>query len=477
MAKSINASILLNYIEKMILKQKKASPELTALYRKLNSGKGDYEDVYKVARILGRSLKTAYADTLSGDIDLNEEIAEAVIRPTLTKSHKTIADASQLAQDAINKRLKVGLKSVRPELNEDRLSGIIDRAVKDNDTDHDQMIRTLCANAENFCMKTSDDAVMANAKAHFNAGMTPVIVRKTYNPDACPYCRSLAGTYKYPVLDDDVYKRHRNCFCSVTFSEDGGRTVQDVWTKERSRSDDYERKQRREMGERLAARLEKQKKLEREKRMAKDKDPLRPLSLAGVKCNKKRSMTIDEADNGKTNPNYFSKRAYQINCQTCVVAYEARLRGYDVVAKGNTRGSMLERLSGDTALAWIDPKTGKKPEYIQDESANTPKRFTRFLEETIKDDERYTVQFGWKGKSRCGHIVNISREDGEIVLRDNQAPMEMVYKGNEALEEYFRRVKYYQSVGGYKFYAGPKLLRIDNLMFNEDVVNKILEKA
>lgn len=477
MSNGINASILLKYVEKTILKQNKANPELIALYKKLNGGKGDHNDVYKVARILGKSLKTAYTNTLSGDVDVTEEIAEGVIRPTLTKQHKTISDASQLAQEAINKSLNVGLKAVAPELNTDKIDGIIKRAVKDNNTDHDQMIRTLGANAVNFCLSVLDDAVSANAEAHFKAGLTPVIVRKSYNPDSCPWCRSLVGTYKYPIYDRTVYQRHNNCYCSVTFTDDGGRTVTDVWTKKKETRDDYERRQRREMGDRLAERLRKQRELEAKNRIAKSNDPLRPATLAGVKCNKKRSMTIEEADNGKTNPRYFDDLSYKINCQTCVVAYEARLRGYDVVAKGNTTGSMLERLAGNTALAWIDPKTGKKPEYIQDEKANTPKRFTKFLEDTIKENERYTVQFGWKGRTRCGHIVNISREDGEIVLRDNQAPMEMIYKGDKALEEYFKEVKYYFRVGRMKLYAGPKLLRIDNLMFNEDVVNKILEKA
>ena len=73
-------------------------------------------------------------------------------------------------------------------------------------------------------------------------------------------------------------------------------------------------------------------------------------------------MNFEQADGNKPNPNYIKNRAYQINCQSCVVAYELRRRGFDVEAFGNTgQGCTPYKLSYDTNLIWIDPNTGEKP--------------------------------------------------------------------------------------------------------------------
>ena len=45
-------------------------------------------------------------------------------------------------------------------------------------------------------------------------------------------------------------------------------------------------------------------------------------------------MTHDQADDRHANPNYVAgeRNGYDINCQSCVVAYEMRRRGFDVEA-------------------------------------------------------------------------------------------------------------------------------------------------
>ena len=84
-------------------------------------------------------------------------------------------------------------------------------------------------------------------------------------------------------------------------------------------------------------------------------------TLAGVA--RGELMTRDEANGGNPNPLFSEGGGYMINCQTCVVTYEARLRGYDVTALPNAKGSMLETLSRNTRLAWIDKRTGEAPEF------------------------------------------------------------------------------------------------------------------
>ena len=65
-----------------------------------------------------------------------------------------------------------------------------------------------------------------------------------------------------------------------------------------------------------------------------------PERIAGVKRNEKGFMDFLEARGGSellgasaSNPHFMEGDNFNNNCQTCVVAYEARRRGYNVEAK------------------------------------------------------------------------------------------------------------------------------------------------
>ena len=200
-------------------------------------------------------------------------------------------------------------------------------------------------------------------------------------------------------------------------------------------------------------------------------DPLKnPRTIAGVKRGK--PMTWKKADGESTNPNYDKDPGYRTNCQSCVVAFEARLRGYDVQTKPNTPDSKLGKLARDTRLAWIDPATGEKPAWISNENATTVKRVKTWMEDTIQPGERYTLQNRWKGRGRTGHIITADKDsDGSLRLYDPQNGK--IMKGKE-IDEYLGRSKLYTSVYGTKV-IHTKLLRVDDKQFNPDFVNDIME--
>lgn len=200
-------------------------------------------------------------------------------------------------------------------------------------------------------------------------------------------------------------------------------------------------------------------------------NPLFPSEIAGVK--RGEPMTRDEANKGKPNPNFNKGGGYRINCQSCVVCYEARLRGYDVQTLPNTKGSKLAQLAKATNMAWIDPATGQFPAYIYDDAATTVKKFSDFLEKIVEPKKRYTLQFSWKGRSRSGHIISMDRTE-EGILRFYDPQTGKTYIGQEATN-YLKQIKYTMSVGGMKIPARPKVLRIDDKQFNLDMVNHILE--
>ena len=198
-----------------------------------------------------------------------------------------------------------------------------------------------------------------------------------------------------------------------------------------------------------------------------------PAEIVGVK--RGQPMTFEEANGMKANPNFTKGGGYRINCQTCVVANEARRRGYNVEALANTAGSKLSELSRKTNLAWIDSDTGTHPEYIFDEAQNTPKRFRKYLEGVIEKDKRYTLQFSWKGRGNGGHIICADRmSDGALRLYDPQIGKS--YTGEEILQ-YVSRFRYERTFYGTKYPTPPKILRVDDKEFFLDMVNYILKGA
>lgn len=207
----------------------------------------------------------------------------------------------------------------------------------------------------------------------------------------------------------------------------------------------------------------------------KPKGPQDPETIDGVKAGD--PMSREEADKSNANPNYNKSTGYQVNCQSCVVAYEARLRGYDVTAKANTRANQsAQYLSHMTHHAWIDPATGKYPDLTRNDptKVKNAKQTRQWLEETVQPGERYTFQHGWKGRGNTGHIVNLDR-DSKGNLRITDAQCGKTYTG-DTLDGYLSRTKSVTSVYGTKL-GRLGLLRVDNLQINPEFSDGIMEAA
>lgn len=83
---------------------------------------------------------------------------------------------------------------------------------------------------ENVANSFHDDYVRKNAEFRSRAGIKCYIVRET-NGKCCEWCSSLAGRYVCSDAPDDIFRRHDNCTCTVTF--ENGRERQNVWSKKK----------------------------------------------------------------------------------------------------------------------------------------------------------------------------------------------------------------------------------------------------
>lgn len=88
--------------------------------------------------------------------------------------------------------------------------------------------RRAKSSAENIVQSYADDYIRENAEFREEAGLKCYLTR--YNSGkCCPWCDKLAGRYDYETAPEDIFQRHDNCDCVVTY--ENGRMRQDVWSK------------------------------------------------------------------------------------------------------------------------------------------------------------------------------------------------------------------------------------------------------
>lgn len=182
-----------------------------------------YQDLNEYAVFLGENLSGA----LNKHIITNpSEFIEEILNDRLRENHRLITDKGILVQNNLNKKAKIGLVAQIPEVNQSRIDGLVGRLVSD---DFEKSKWLLGSPIVNFSQSVVDDLVKKNAYFHYNAGMNPKIIR-TEVGNCCKWCKSLVGTYQYPNVPNDVYRRHENCRCTVDYVPKKG-VKQDVHSK------------------------------------------------------------------------------------------------------------------------------------------------------------------------------------------------------------------------------------------------------
>ena len=183
----------------------------------------------------------------------------------------------------------------------------------------------------------------------------------------------------------------------------------------------------------------------------------RIAEILGMKVPQK-PMSFDEANEKRSNPKFKEAKQYQVNCQSCVVSHELRMRGWDVEAIGNTRrkDSLPRKLSYGVQNAWIDRETNLPP---------LKKGATDFTDlfDKVQTPGRYHVRWTWAGE-RCGHIITFERtKDGGFFYDPQDGTRYTLDEINKQWGSLIRRdtVQYY---------------RVDTLNVNPEFVRVVQKK-
>jgi len=172
-------------------------------------------------------------------------------------------------------------------------------------------------------------------------------------------------------------------------------------------------------------------------------------------------MTREKANEGRPNPDFALERGYRENCTACVVAYEARLRGYDIEAMSRTGNDKITELMYAPYKAWFDTETKDTPNPTRI-PFETPEELKQRLVQKIERGSRYTFRFELKGEE-IRHIISADKDErGFLRLYDPQNGITLT--GDSTLV--------YLNIA-----ATAEILRIDNKLFSLDIVNHILRKA
>lgn len=209
--------------------QESFEAETAGLREEIKSGVKSYEEAYDYAIKVGEALSRSFGVNITPEIlpdgMMYYNIADKVVRPMLMAEYNLTSEAAVSAQRSVNKAAGIGIRPLEAEFDAEKAQGIIDRV---SSQPFEEIKWILNEPVKTFSKNVVDQTLEKNVEFQGKSGLSPKI-RRTALGDACEWCQAVAGTYSYPNVPKDVYRRHANCDCVVEYI-DGGK-IQDVHTK------------------------------------------------------------------------------------------------------------------------------------------------------------------------------------------------------------------------------------------------------
>src|SRR5699024_4402724 len=141
---------------------------------------------------------------------------DRILSDTLGNNHKLIVNATLQIQELLNKSAGLGLKGVEVPLYKDKVNSIVNSIASEDN--FDDIAWMLDEPIVTFSQNIVDQMLKANVEFQAKSGMRPKITRVVSGHDPCDWCMKLAGTYEYPNVPTDIYRRHDRCRCIVEYN-------------------------------------------------------------------------------------------------------------------------------------------------------------------------------------------------------------------------------------------------------------------
>ena len=209
---------LLKKIQDDFKKEFDQSKVISDLYARVRDGTATYDEANDFAIEVGEILANAYQKNLSANVlpdgRMYYNIANRIIPQTMTNNYNLITEVTKQVQESLNKSAGIGIKAIVPELNKDRIRGIVNKI--SNAENYDEVAWVLGEPIVNHAQSVVANTIKANAEFQYASGLSPKIIRRS-SGQCCEWCNTVVGVYEYPNVPKDVYRRHDHCRCSVNY--------------------------------------------------------------------------------------------------------------------------------------------------------------------------------------------------------------------------------------------------------------------
>lgn len=213
---------------------------LTAIADKISKGAADFSDTARYTQIVSKHM----SDVIKHNIgELKQPMAKEMVCKELLRDHyELINGVFGEVQVRVDEKLGIHLNPIKPAYPAERVDSWA-HSLEDPTVEPSVTERRAASGSENIGNSMHDACIKENAKVREQAGLKCYLVRDA-GGGCCPWCQALAGRYDYATVHDDIFRRHDNCTCSVTY--ECGRQRQDVWSKKTWEATPEELKARKE---------------------------------------------------------------------------------------------------------------------------------------------------------------------------------------------------------------------------------------
>lgn len=213
--------------DELLSAYKKAISKVLNKYEKyIKQGSVSYETAHNFSLEAYDIAFNAVKKTLTPDALPDERlyfnIAERTLKPLIEQGCNDIADYCKQIQKNMNDSLGAHIKAADVPLEADRIHDIVSHAA--NIEKFDEVVDKIGYSMENLYQHVVDESIRRNADMHYKLGFKPKIIRIAESK-CCKWCSNLEGTYDYADVSNkgnDVFRRHRNCRCTVLYEEKKG---------------------------------------------------------------------------------------------------------------------------------------------------------------------------------------------------------------------------------------------------------------
>lgn len=296
---------LLEKIRAEFQKNCKADKYIQSVLKKIEGSTAKMEEVALLSKQLGLRASQAIGTYVNAgalpDGKMYYNIADTILSGVLKDNYDIINSAAAECQKALDKQAGIHISPQQAEFPTERVQAVAN-AASIPDIAEEVMIRRMTAPAQNITESFYNDYVEANVKFRSDAGLDCYIIRNDHG-GCCAWCSKLAGKYHYPEdVPKDVYRRHDNCGCTVTYLN--GKKAQNVWDKTKWNVSDDELERMKKVGAREPIRL---------KNKAVTKEPIRLVDKSAksdIIKNKECEIAPDKINKFFLKPNAKHSREF-----------------------------------------------------------------------------------------------------------------------------------------------------------------------